>query len=303
MQIQYVPYQHIDKAKWDACIANAANGLIYAHFIYLDAMATQWDALVANDYEWVMPLVWRKKYGIYYLYQPAFTAALGVFGDNITAVLVNDFLKAIPSKFKYWDFYLNHANHFKLADFDLYERMNFILDLNHPYNEIYKNYRDNIKRNIKKSTQLNCAIKKGISVDGIIALAKQQLDAISRLSDEDYNNFKNLYKQLLDQNRAITYGIYSPAGELIASAVFFKDKKRAYYILVGNHPNGKTIGASHALIDVFIKDHAGTNLLLDFEGSDIHSLAFFYNSFGAKEERYAGIRLNRLPWLIRLFKS
>lgn len=303
MQIQYVPYQHIDKAKWDACIANAANGLIYAQSVYLDAMASHWDALVANDYGCVMPLAWRKKYGIYYLYQPAFTAALGVFGNGINAELLNDFLEAIPSKFKYWDFYLNHANHFKLADFNLYERMNYVLDLNHSYDELYKNYRDNIKRNIKKSTQLNCTIKKDISVDDIIALAKQQLDAISRLSDEDYNNFKNLYKQLLDQNRAITYGIYSSAGELIACAVFFKDEKRAYYILVGNHPNGKTIGASHALIDAFIKDHAGTNLLLDFEGSDIHSLAFFYNSFGAKEERYAGIRLNRLPWLIRLFKS
>lgn len=303
MQIQYVPYQHIDKAKWDACIANATNGLIYAQSVYLDAMASHWDALVAKDYGCVMPLVWRKKYGIYYLYQPAFTAALGVFGNGINAELLKDFLEAIPSKFKYWDFYLNHANHFKLADFDLYERMNYVLDLNHSYDELYKNYRDNIKRNIKKSTQLNCTIKKDISVDDIIALAKQQLDAISRLSDEDYNNFKNLYKQLLDQNRAITYGIYSSAGELIASAVFFKDEKRAYYILVGNHPNGKTIGASHALIDAFIKDHSGTNLLLDFEGSDIHSLAFFYNSFGAKEERYAGIRLNRLPWLIRLFKS
>lgn len=303
MQIQYVPYQHIDKAKWDACIANAANGLIYAQSVYLDAMATRWDALVANDYEWVMPLVWRKKYGIYYLYQPAFTAALGVFGNSITANLVNDFLKVVPTKFKYWDFYLNYANHFELADFDLYERMNYVLDLNYSYDDIQRNYRDNIKRNIKKSVQLNCTVKKDISIDNVITLAKQQLNAISRLTDEDYNRFKNLYKQLLNHNMAMTYGIYSSNNELIASAVFFKDEKRAYYILVGNHPNGKTIGASHALIDVFIKDHSGSNLLLDFEGSDIHSLAFFYSSFGAKEERYAGIRLNRLPWLIRLFKS
>lgn len=303
MQIQYVPYQHIDKAKWDDCIANAANGLIYAQSVYLDAMATRWDALVANDYEWVMPLVWRKKYGIHYLYQPAFTAALGVFGNSITANLVNDFLKVIPSKFKYWDFYLNHANHFKLADFDLYERMNYVLDLNYSYDDIQRNYRDNIKRNIKKSVQLNCSVKKEIPVEEVIALARLQLDAISRLPEADYDRFKNLFEQLSGEGKALTYGIYTSTNELIASAVFFKDDKRAYYILVGNHPNGKTIGASHALIDAFIKDHSGSNLLLDFEGSDIHSLAFFYSSFGAKEERYAGIRLNRLPWVLRLLKS
>ncbi len=303
MQIQYVPYKHIDKKKWDACIHQAGNSLIYAQSIYLGAMATHWDALVADDYQLVMPLVWRKKYGIYYLYQPAFTAALGVFGKHITASIVNDFLKAVPSKFKYWDFYLNHANHFKLTDFDLYERMNYVLDLSQSYDDIYKNYRDNIKRNIKKSVQLNCKVEKDISVEDIITLAKLQLNGTSGLTDEDYDRFKNLYKQLLNDRKALTYGIYSSTQELIASAVFFKDEKRAYYILVGNHPNGKTIGASHALIDAFIKDHAGTNLLLDFEGSDIQSLAFFYSSFGATEERYAGIRLNRLPWLLRLFKS
>ncbi len=126
MAIEYVPYQHIDKAKWDDCINNAGNGLIYATSIYLDTMSENWDALVLDDYKAVMPLTWKKKYSIYYLYQPFFTACLGVFGKNISAGLVNNFLKAIPSKFKYWDIYLNHGNFFKLDDFDLYERMNYI---------------------------------------------------------------------------------------------------------------------------------------------------------------------------------
>ena len=89
----------------------------------------------------------------------------------------------------------------------------------------------------------------------------------------------------------------------LASAAFFIFQNRAYYILVGNHPNGKTVGASHALINAFIKDHAGRNLILDFEGSDIHSLAFFYSSFGATEEKYCGIKLNRLPGLLKLLKK
>jgi hypothetical protein len=65
---------------------------------------------------------------------------------------------------------------------------------------------------------------------------------------------------------------------------------------VGNHPGGKAIGASHALIDAFIKDHAGKKMLLDFEGSDIPNLAFFYSSFGAVEEEYAALKMNRLPF-------
>jgi hypothetical protein len=71
---------------------------------------------------------------------------------------------------------------------------------------------------------------------------------------------------------------------------------------VGNHPNGRTLGASHALIDAFIEDHAAQDLLLDFEGSDIRNLAFFYSSFGAVEEKYAAIKLNRLPWWMKWMK-
>jgi hypothetical protein len=63
------------------------------------------------------------------------------------------------------------------------------------------------------------------------------------------------------------------------------------------------MGASHLLIDAFIKDHAGRQEILDFEGSDLRNLAFFYSSFGSTQERYATIRLNRLPWYIRWLKE
>jgi hypothetical protein len=46
----------------------------------------------------VMPLPWKKKYGIYYLTQPFLTAQLGVFGKMITPVILEDFLNAIPSR-------------------------------------------------------------------------------------------------------------------------------------------------------------------------------------------------------------
>jgi hypothetical protein len=57
------------------------------------------------------------------------------------------------------------------------------------------------------------------------------------------------------------------------------------------------------MIDHFIQDHAGKKLLLDFEGSDIKNLAWFYRSFGAKEEKYPGIKLNKLPSIVKLFKQ
>lgn len=300
--IRYILYRDIDKVKWDACINAAANGLIYGYSFYLDTMAKHWDALVLNDYEAVMPLTWNKKYGICYLYQPPFSASLGIFGNNISASTVNNFLQAVPKKFRLWDIYLNHGNYFQLADFNLYQRMNYILPLNAGYENIYAGYKKNIQRNIKKCVQLQCTIKKEVSIDDIIALSNEQSKVFSTLGSDEFGRAKKIFQLLSDTKKAITYGVYNN-NTLLASAAFFFSHGRAYYILVGNHPDGKTIGASHALIDAFIKDHAGQDLILDFEGSDVASLAFFYSSFGAAEEKYTGIKLNRLPAVIKWLKQ
>jgi hypothetical protein len=302
-QIQYLSHKEINKTKWDACILNAPNGLIYPYSFYLDHMAKNWDALVFGDYEAVMPLTWNKKYSFYYLYQPAFTASLGVFGKNLTEMLVGDFLKSIPPKFKLIEISLNTGNVLGIPPPFTIRRTNYILSLNRSYEELHKSYRDNHKRNINKAFQLGCDVNKDIPVDEIIQLNKEQLQHIGGTKPEDYLHFKTLYQFLKNREQAKTYAIVDPKNKVLASAVFFFSHNRAYYIMVGNHPDGKTIGASHALIDAFIKDHAGRDLILDFEGSDIRNLAFFYSSFGATEEIYPALKINRLPWYVRLLKK
>lgn len=299
-QLYYKQRKEIDEAKWDECISKASNGLIYGYSYYLDAMADNWDGIVLNDYEVVMPLPWRKKFGFYYLYQPAFTAQLGLFGRDINKELLEEFLQAIPGKFKLWEFPFNHKNYFELDNFKLYQRSNYVLPLNEPYAKLYSGYRENIKRNIKKSIQFGCNTKTGVAIIDIIDLAMEQPNAEAKFELE---KFKTLYATLKKKDAVKTYGVFSNKNELLASCVFTFSHNRAYYILAGNHPNGRTLGASHALIDAFIKDHAGQNLLLDFEGSDVRNLAFFYSSFGATEEKYAAIKLNKLPWYIKWLKD
>src|SRR5688572_10652470 len=302
-QIKYLQHNEIDKVKWDACVTNAPNGLVYAYSFYLDAMSKHWDALVLGNYEAVMPLTWNRKYNFYYLYQPVFTASLGVFGKNLSEKVISDFLKAIPAKFKLIEISLNNGNLFNDSKSFSLLRSNYILHLNKSYEELYKVYRDNHKRNITKTFQLDCRASKEISVDEVMRINEEQLKHIDGTKPGDYSNFKKLYELLESKGQAKVYAVVDLKNRVLASAVFFFSHNRAYYIMVGNHPDGKTIGASHALIDAFIKDHAGKNLILDFEGSDIRNLAFFYSGFGATEEIYPALKINKLPWYIRLLKK
>lgn len=299
---RYLPYDQVDKTKWDACINRAANGLIYGQSRYLDAMSKHWDALVYRDYEAVMPLTWNRKYAIHYLYQPAFTASLGVFGNHIDAALLQDFLDHIPGKFKYWDISLNHDNLFSLPGYHLVERMNYVLPLNSSHDTISNNYRDNLKRNIRRSEQAGNRVVNDLDIPSAIALAKEQLLHLPGIDEDDFTRFERLCGMYRETGSCKTYGVFDSRDKLVSSAIFLFSHNRAYYVLPGNHPDGKTAGASHALIDAFIKDHAGKDLLLDFEGSDISSLAFFYGSFGSVEEKYSAVRLNRLPGIVKWMK-
>lgn len=301
--IRYLKRTDIDIAKWDECIDKSANGLIYGYSYYLDCMSRQWDGLVYGDYEAVMPLTWNRKWGIHYLYQPPFTASLGIFGNYLSEDICKEFLTAIPPKFKLTEIELNAGNTACIGMEGISLRNNYVLSLNSYYPELSKGYKDNVKRNIKKAQQLECRYVKEVAIDSVIQLSENIMGKISNLKTDDYERFRKLFKLLQSKNAATTRGVYSMQNELVASCVYFFSHQRCYYILVGNHPNGKTMGASHFLIDRFIEEFSDQSLILDFEGSDLGNIAFFYSSFGATLETYPSLRRNKLPWWVRLVKG
>jgi hypothetical protein len=297
MKIDVVTYLQINQTKWDDCIAQRKEGYVYFSYAYLCALANDWLGLIADDYSYVMPIVFRKKYGISYLYQPPFLPYIAVLGTNVTSSIEQAFLAAIPKNIKYWNFTAPFTTqlpfvHTKLA-------INYVLELNN-HEVITKSYKENLKRNLKKCTQLGVALKINIPLKDVIALSKEQLLGNDNIQAADFEKFGNAFVAL--QSNAKTYGVYLNE-QLLASAAVIYDKYRLYYILVGNHPNGKTVGASHFLVDAIIKDNCGKNLIFDFEGSDIASLGHFYSSFGATQENYYRYHYNKLPLFVRWFKK
>ena len=66
MKIKYLCHSKIDFERWDRCVADASNSLIYAESWYLDIVCRRWGGLVGGDYEAVMPLPISRRYGIPY---------------------------------------------------------------------------------------------------------------------------------------------------------------------------------------------------------------------------------------------
>ncbi|MEL7020062.1 MAG: hypothetical protein AAGK47_00510, partial [Bacteroidota bacterium] len=59
MDIQLIKREDIEKPRWDGCVHYSPNGNVFGYTWYLDAIAREWDGLVENNYESVMPLVYR----------------------------------------------------------------------------------------------------------------------------------------------------------------------------------------------------------------------------------------------------
>jgi hypothetical protein len=300
--IKYLTNEEIDRKKWDACIEDAFNGMVYACSWYLDTVAEGWEALVENDYESVFPLIHGKKWGIDYLYQPAFTQQLGVFSKNLLSEkVVESFINAIPNKYRFAEINLNTFNKVDPEKFQLDLWKNHELDLIKPYDGIFKDYSTNLKRNVKKASKADLSILKSTKPEEIISLFRNNRGRqIHSLSEEHYHQLQRISYQGIYKGLIHTYTVYTSENELCAGAIFLKNKKKMIFLFSGLSSTGREKGAMPFLIDTFIRDHTEQHVTLDFEGSNDPDLARFYKSFGSEECFYPHLKMNNLPGLVRL---
>ena len=302
-QIHYIQHDAIDKAKWDSCIKLAENSLIYGYSWWLDNISPHWHALILNDYDAVMPLTWRKKYGICYLYQPFCTAALGVFFKENIRFSVADFFNAIPSVYKYWDIDMNEQNVLSAAHINFYERKNQVLNLEKDYSNIREKYSRLANRKLNKAKESGLIIVKDTDPSTVIELYRKEYGHKHTNSAGDYAALANGCRIAGDKNRITAYTAHSAGGDVVAFYIVLHDDNCVYSLLGGSTAQGKDTGAFYFLTDAAIGDNCGSGKIFRFEGSDNEGISFFNRQFGATPIVYQHIQQNKLPFLLRMFKK
>lgn len=297
--INYLKHTDIDKNKWNRCVSTSNNTIIYAYAWYLDIVSPNWDALVLNDYEAVMPLTHRKKYFLSYLFQPFFTQQLGVFSKKESqALLVQEFLNAIPTKFKLIDINLNEDN----SSEGLKLKKNYLLPINESYKDISAGFKGQTKRSIKKAKE-HGAYMQALPYNQVIDFYQKHKGKETKgVRLNDYQTLKQLYKICNKQGNLITVGVFSSQFGLVASAAFLINADRVIYHLGSSNEKGKKIGAMRFLISSVIAQLAGKNYFIDFEGSEIDGIENFYKSFGALKKPYFKYKKNNLPKILAWIK-
>ncbi|NCB09486.1 MAG: hypothetical protein EOM73_15155 [Bacteroidia bacterium] len=299
--ISYIAHRNIDVKKWDSCVENASNSRVYALSWHLGRTAETWDALVMGDYQLVMPLPVKKKWGISYLYQPLFCQQLGIF-PYPTEDTARLFYLELTRHFRYFNIQINAQN--PLVQFPneikFLPRKNYLLPLNRSYEAIYNDYSTNTKRNLTKAQKNRLSFIPGIGTEEFIQFKTENLPI--KLTKTDLEKLKRLtaFGQLQGHGRF--YGVYGPKNDLLSAVYFCRFKNRLTYMNAVSSEEGKALGAMPFLVDQVIRENAGKNLVLDFEGSMIPGVARFYEGFGASPETYFQLKYNRLPLPLKWLK-
>lgn len=300
--VKYLKHIDIDKKKWDDCINNSSNGLIYSTSVYLDCMATFWDGLVMGDYAAIMPIPFRKKYGLHYVYPPAFSQQMGITSiQEITPELIEAFLKNIPAKFRYVEMNFNVSNHYKFSNEQ--KRNNYFLPLTSSFEILKKKFSRSALRNINKAINENITVKENVLFTEIINIHRSRFNDSVGANANDYKRLENLFSHLKNLNLLFTIGAYNRMGALIGGSIYFVNKDRITFIINGNSTESLRNGATHLLMYETIKKFSSSDFVLDFEGSDFPDFVRFYKQYGATVEIYKLVKINNLPWPFSMLKK
>lgn len=303
--IKILENKQIDKNKWDLLLSANTFSFPYSASWYLDIVSPGWKAIIVNDYEFILPLPTRKKWGINYVYPPDFTQQMGIIGKTKASdELVNQILEHASLKFSYLEFNLNHENELKFSFKNLKQksRKNFELDLSHSYDILFDRFHKNTKRNIKKLANENLSLIESEDPELMISTFQKFKGKQIKGLSISFDILKAIFNKGRDKHLIEQYHIVKD-NEFLGAALFINTSNRKVFLFSAINDQGRKNRAMFFLLNEVIKKYADQNLILDFEGSDDSKLSQFYQRFGAKETLYLHLKINRLPFFLKWLKD
>ena len=289
--IKFLSHSEIDFDKYDNCIENSMQGKVYAMSWYLDAVFPNWSAYIVDDYNIVMPVPMKRKFGLQYALQPQFCQQLGIFSKSwLSRMQAQELLDKLPFLYRLC---LNSGN----ADICKAKTMrpNYVLDLSETYEIIGRRFSQQCRRNVKKAKSF---------VQHVAEITKDEY--LTFLHDNAGQWIGKLQTPILTKliDNAMTakcaefLSVRDEQSQVLAAVFFLKWHDRLYYLSPVSSEEGRNCLSMSFLMNDIIERNSGMSMLIDFEGSSIESIRNFYVGFGAENELYPMIERNM--WVAKI---
>ena len=294
--IKRLKYEEVDWQKYQNCLEQSEQYIFFAEKKYLDLLLHQnWEILVDNDYEAVMPIPLAKKWGVTFVVMPLQTQQLGVFSEQHTPELNESFLAFFQQNYKVFYYAFNAKNEFKTH---LKTRKNYKL-FSEDYESIKKKYSIHRRRNVRITDVLQDKIKftKAENLNHSESFFTENVIGFPNFSLKK-RAFENM-KNFLSQNLLKVYELYFD-GELASQAYLIESEKEDFLVNFINDKKFSKYNLSSIILDQIFRKNIDKKDF-NFHGSNISEIAEFYRRFGATEENYAFVESSKIQLLKSYF--
>lgn len=295
--IRRLKYHEIDFEKYELCIENSVQRKYSVTKNFLDIVADKnWEILVLNDYEAVMPITFFIKFGIRFVLNPKLCQQLGIFSRE-DSVEINDlFLRFFQKKYRVFYYPFNDNNTFSEQ---LSRRNNFII-FPDQYEKVYQKYSPKRKRKIRQEPEIkeNSEIKQ-LNFDSVKDFIPQNVLG-AKTNSTDVHDFINLFKTFYDSGN-LDFNGYFFHGNLTNVIAVYRDKKANVLLGTFNDHQFVKISGASVLIDDYLKKTIEQKAF-DFEGGDIPNIEEFFRGFRPELKTYPYIQNSKKSLLFQIFK-
>lgn len=301
MKLIFLQRDQIDDQQWDQMVESNPTVSASNFTWFLDTISENWGAYKAENADIYFPLPFLKAVKNKMLYQPIFSRVLSIIceKDVNTKAFIDELRSQIPLDFKH---YLFHAD-FKMNK-DSKERVYQKIESIESYKSLQTAYSKNCKRQIKKYPIDEVDLLINSNSTDSLGLMKKELGAkIPELKDEQFRILDKLIQRSRKRNLGHIFNLFKNH-EIKATGFFILKGENLIFLKGAAKEKDMKQGAMYTLMNTTFQHFDGQINSIDFDGSNIESVAEFYKKFGAKNYTYyQNSNSNKIPLQYKIVKK
>lgn len=294
--IKRIKYQDINFDKYIKCINQSAQKKSYAYPHYLDIVCDgNWEVLVYNDYEAVMPIPFIKKMGLKLVIMPKLNQQLGVFSQQDSKVVNDLFLTFLESKYAVWYYAFNDTNMFSKT---LKSRKNYLIPMGN-YEVVRQKYSPKRKRKLRLDPDVLEESER------ILVEDFSQIEVFIRanhvgVGGKDLEDFIEVFRRFYNHGSLKVYG-FRYQKQWINMIALYEDDINSVLLGTFNQKEFVKLSGACVLIDDAIRDNIEKKIF-DFEGSELPNVEEFFRGFRPDLQPYNCIDNSKKEAIIQAVK-
>lgn len=302
-KIRYLKSNEIDVVQWDKKIHKSVNASVFAYSWYLDIVCSNWDALVDESLDTLMPLPYVERGGRRFLIQPPLTYHLGIYSSDILQRKLSDlFVQQAATRFEYAKLVLNKYNDFSPSrNLRKLQHSLFELDLIANYTQLYSHYQ------IIVCLHLNAFHKKynilaGLQPGDMVQFLKTRSQiTLGNLGVEAIPLLQKLTAALYRYRMCETIGVFDQHNVLVAFFIAVSSNLKLsllYFAVEKSHSKQMLFSG---VIDYLIQHQCEKNLTLEIDTLANSDLEAVCRGVGASITSRPVLSVNSLPMVYKFF--